>query len=105
MVQYLQKLSAFFFYILGLSFFACAVFLRSGIGGALPAQWMQVADLPLALSAVTFAGTSLILSVRTNGRSGRTLIIVTSVFLGLLFLALATLNFWPLFAKAGLPGT
>lgn len=94
MVKFLHSLSGFAFYLLGLSFFAAYVLLRSHIGGAWPALWLQVADLPLALTTILYGGTSLYLSLRSPERRSALLAIVIAVPLVCLFAALVTLNFW-----------
>gem|GEM_PF-504934 len=98
--SFLHGLSAFCFYVLGLSFLACAVLLRNGIGGTWPSYWMQVADLPLALSATLFAGMSLARSVRSVDRPSLVVPAIIAVVLSVFFLALVTLNFWPLIGPA-----
>ena len=47
-LRYLQTLSAFFFYLLGSSFFIAYVLLRNDMWGGLAAWWLQTADLVLA---------------------------------------------------------
>ena len=94
MTSFLRSLAAFFFYLLALSFFVAYILVRNGIGGVWPAYWMQTADLPLALCAVIFAGTSLYRSVRGEGRS-KLLPFVIAAPLAAFFLFLVLLNFWP----------
>ena len=93
MWQTLRTCSAFSFYVLGGSFFLAALFMRNDVGGGDAAIWLQIADLPLALSALMFGGTSLYASLRPE-RPSRTLAWGIGVPLGLLFLFLVFLNFY-----------
>jgi hypothetical protein len=92
--RFLQQLSGFFFYALGLSFFVAYVLVRNRIGGIYPAWWLQVADLPLALAAVTYGGVSLYQSVTAPGRRTRIAAFVIGIPLVLFFAALVAINFW-----------
>ncbi|MBI3618576.1 hypothetical protein HY213_00905 [Candidatus Peregrinibacteria bacterium] len=92
MLKFLHQLSAVFFYLLGGSFFVAYLFLRNNIGDTWPAWWLQVADLPLALSALMYGGLSLYQSLTIKGHSralGWTIGVITGVF----FLFLVFLNF------------
>jgi hypothetical protein len=91
---FLQRLSAFFFYVLAATFFLAFLLLRNGLGGWFPAYWLQVADLPLALSAVLFAGLSFYESMR-GGKHSPILAAAIGVPLSLFFVAILVLNFWP----------
>ena len=54
MLRFLHQLSAFFFYLLGSTFFVAFVLLRNDMAPPWPAYWMQVADLPLALVTILY---------------------------------------------------
>lgn len=89
----LNRLSAFFFYLLGSTFLVAVVLLKNQIGGIWPAWWMQVADLPLIFSAVVFGGTSLYRSLTRPERPSEILAACIGVPLGALFLFAVYLNF------------
>lgn len=89
----LRTLSAVSFYVLGGSFFLATLFIRNDVGGSDAAIWLQVADLPLALSAFIFGGMSLYVSLRPD-RPSRILAWGIGVPLSLLFLFLVFLNFY-----------
>ena len=98
MTKDLHRISAFFFYVLGSSFFVAYLLLRNELYEPWPEWWMKVADLPLLLVAVLFGGTSLYLSVKPADGPARIHPLVIAVPLVALFLALVVLNFWVLFA-------
>ncbi len=95
MLRTFRATAAVAFYVLGASFFVAAVLFRNGVGGNWPAWWMQVADLPLALSAVLYAGISLYQSVRPAEGKARMLAVAVAAPLTAFFLLLLALNFWP----------
>jgi len=95
MLQTLRQASAVAFYVLGSSFFLAALLLRNAAGGGWPLWWIQIADLPLALSALLYAGLSLYESVRPAEKHSRALAVGITVPLITFFLLIATLNFWP----------
>ena len=93
MTRFLHQLSAVCFYVLGASFFVAYALLRREVGGQWPAWWLQTADLPLALSAITYGGLSVYLSVWGNRGPSRLLAILIGVPLAGFFLLLVALNF------------
>jgi hypothetical protein len=94
MTRYLHSLSSFFFYALGLSFFAAYLLLRNDIWPQLSALWLQVADLPFALCAILYGGLSLYFSLRSPDRSSPLLGLLIGLPLVLLFGAIVAMNFW-----------
>ena len=95
MVRFLHRLSGFTFYFLGLSFFGAYIILRNDIGQvAWPATWLQVADLPLALTSMIYGGTSLYLSLKNPERPSSILAILITIPLIALFGFLVFLNFY-----------
>lgn len=99
MISYLHRLTAVLFYLLAGSFFGAYLLFYNGIGGTSGKWWLTVADLPLALVAILYGGTSLYLSVKPkNGDSG-SLLMTIFVPLALVFAALLSMNFWPMLAK------
>ncbi len=94
MQQLLHRLSAFFFYVLGGSFFVAYLLLRNSVWPQASALWLQVADLPFALSAILYGGLSLYASLSTPGKPSRLLAWGIAVPLGLLFVLLLVMNFW-----------
>ncbi|MDB4978198.1 MAG: hypothetical protein JWM56_384 [Candidatus Peribacteria bacterium] len=98
MLRYLHQLSGFFFYVLGMSFFGAYVVLRKGAGGAWPAWWLQVADLPFIAAALLYAGISFYVSVATPGAPSRSLRLAVGLPLACLFIMFVIINFYPAFS-------
>ncbi len=94
MAKYLQQLSAFFFYALGISFFVAYLLLRNNVVPEWSSLWLQVADLPFAFSAILYGGLSLYLSLLVPGKSSKFLPWLIGVPLVALFVFLVALNFW-----------
>ncbi len=94
MPRFLHQLSAFFFYLLGLSFFVAYVLMHNAIEPRLMAFWLQSADLPFALCALLYGGLSLYRSVRNPDHPSRALGWVIALPLGGLFVVLVWMNFW-----------
>ena len=95
MLRYLHTLSAVLFYLLGSSFFLAYILLRNRIGGAMPALWMDIGDLPLLLSGVLYGGVSVIRSVQGEAPVSALLVIAIGLPLLILFGAVAVLTFVP----------
>lgn len=96
MLKFFQQLSAACFYLLGVTFFLAFLFLQNEVQMIWSAWWMQVADLPLLVSAVTYGATSFLLSVK--GRKISPILTIIVALLCVLFLGAAiTLNFWGVF--------
>lgn len=94
MLRYLRQLSAFAFYVLGTTFFVAYVLLRNSLLGTWPALWMQVADMPLALSAILYGGISFYLTLRPRKRvSAGILATIVALPLTAFFLLLVVLKF------------
>ncbi|PIR48195.1 hypothetical protein COU80_05645 [Candidatus Peregrinibacteria bacterium CG10_big_fil_rev_8_21_14_0_10_55_24] len=95
MSQILHRIAATFFYLLGTSFFVSYLLLVNQMYAQEAAWWLQRADLPLALIAMLYGGTSFYRSLkRTEGKSpvlGTVIFIILAAF----FLTLIVLNFWP----------
>ena len=96
MLKFLQQLSAFCFFLLGITFFVAFLLLQNNVQSVWSAWWMQVADLPFLVSAVTYGATSFLLSVKGRTAS-RALTIIVLVFCALFLGAVFTLNFWGVF--------
>ena len=94
MLLFLKSLSAFFFYLLGTSFFVAYLFLKNDLYARESAIWLQTADLPLLLSAVIYGGTSLYLSVKNPEEPSRVLPFVIGVPLAAFFGVILVMNFW-----------
>ncbi len=94
-VRTLHQVSAVAFYLLGIGFFTAAVLLKNEAGGNWPAWWMQVADLPLALSAIVYAGFSLYQSMKPGDGHSRRLAWGIAIPLVTFFMMILVLNFWP----------
>jgi len=93
MIRDLHRISAVLFYLLGTSFFVGYLLYANLIGGLWPAWWMQVADLPLILSAMLYGGLSLFLSISKTEKSSIAAVVI-GVPLVALFTFLLLLNFW-----------
>lgn len=93
MPRFLHQLSAIAFYVLGLSFFVAYALLRRQVGDTWPAWWMQVAELPLALSALLYGGLSVYLSVRGRQGTAWPLAILIGLPLATFFALLVAMNF------------
>ena len=94
MRNYVKSLSGFFFYTLGISFFTAYLLHFNQLGGLWSRWWMDVADLPFALTAMLYAGTSLYDSITTKERVSIAAIVIISMPLIVAFCLLAALNFW-----------
>jgi hypothetical protein len=92
--HFLQRFTGIFFYLLAGSFFLGYLLLRNSIGGPWPAWWMQVADLPLALMGVLYAGTSFYRTVHRGDKASWGKIVTITIPLLAIFAALFALNFW-----------
>ena len=94
MLRDLHRISAALFYLLGTSFFVAYLLFKNLLGGIWPTWWMQVADLPLILSAIVYGGLSLYLSIAKSETKSVTAAIVIGIPLAALFVFLLLLNFW-----------
>lgn len=94
MIQYVHKLSAFLFFLLGSSFFGAYLLYRNDIGEGWPRWWLAIADLPLALVAVIYGGTSLYLSLRKPDKGSKVLAAFIIIPLVAIFTVVIVLNFW-----------
>ena len=89
----LQRVSGFFFYLLGTVFVAAYVLLKSDAYGSLAALWMDRADLPFIASALTYGGISLYRNMRPNGGSP-ILAWGIAIVCSAIFVLTLVLNFW-----------
>jgi hypothetical protein len=94
MARTLQRISATFFYLLGASFFASYLLFRNDMYAVESAWWLQRADLPFALVALLFAGTSFYRSLNRDRAFSPLLTTLTVVPLLVIFLVLVAFNFW-----------
>ena len=90
----LHRFSGFLFYLLAGSFFVCYLLLRNELWLPWSEWWLKVADLPLALVAVLYGGTSLYRSVKRKEGVSVPLLILIGVPLLAFFTFLIFLNFW-----------
>lgn len=94
MSSFLHRLSATLFYLLAGSFFLSYLLVRNSVGLPWSQWWLSVGDLPLALAAILYGGTSLYRSIKR--REGISWLLL--IFIGLPLLAFLTfliaLNFW-----------
>ena len=91
----LKSLSGFFFYLLGATFIVAYILYKKAMSPELMLWWLQVADVPLALAALTYAGTSLYKSIVGDHRSLFGCVLIGVPVL-LLFGVVVVLNFWNL---------
>jgi hypothetical protein len=94
MELYLKKLSGLLFYTLGLSFFAMYFADANEYLGILPEWWFEVFDLPLALAAILYGGTSLHSSLRTPDNKAVISGVLVSIILLAVFGMLFVFNSW-----------
>lgn len=94
---FLHRLSAILFSVLGLTFACAYVLLHNEIGGPWPIWWLQVADLPLLLTGLTYGSISIERSLRRPSSPSRLLSFIIFLPAALLFLFFTTMNFWPAF--------
>jgi len=92
----LHRLSAILFSVLGLTFALAYVLFRNEIAGSWPLWWLQVADLPLLLTGLTYGSISIERSLWSPSSPSTVLPFIIFIPTGLLFLLFATMNFWPL---------
>ena len=93
-MAFLQRLAGVFFFLLGASFFVAYVLLRNDLHADAAAWWMQIADLPLALSAIVYGGTSVYQSLKSPRQPSTVLPWLIGIPLGLMFLLIMVMNFW-----------
>lgn len=92
-VNHLHRLSGFCFYLLGLSGFIAYLLVKNNIWAAPSAAWLQMADLPFALSALTYGGLSFYKSLAGDQKKP-VLAGVTFVILAVIFGVIVIGNFW-----------
>jgi hypothetical protein len=95
MTRYLHTLSAVLFYVLGAIFFLAYILEFNTIAVTPSMQWMEIADLPLVCVALLYGGTSVYLSLTQNREPSKGLAWTLILPLAILFVATATLKFWP----------
>ncbi len=93
MTTILHRVSGACFYLLGLTFFLAYIGVRNDVLANASATWMQVADLPFALSAIAYGGLSFYRSLTTEEGS-MALALGIGIPLALFFLVIVFLNFW-----------
>ena len=93
-LPYLQKISGFFFYLLTSSFFLAWILLHNKIQVHASATWMQVADLPLAFSAIVYGGLSVYRSLHHPEQPSRALAWMIGIPLAIFFGLILVMNFW-----------
>ena len=99
MTRYIHNLSAVLFYSLGVSYMVAYVLHFNTLGGFWPAWWMEIADLPFAVVAMLYGGSSLYLSIVKPGQKSYVLAGLIVLPLMLLFSFLFVLNYWDVFFK------
>jgi hypothetical protein len=97
MTKFLHKLSAFLFFLLGISLFVAFLLWRNEIYTEYSMWWLQRADLPFALAAILFGGTSLFRSLNPKEKRSPILAIAIAIPLIAFFIFLVMLNFWGVF--------
>ncbi len=98
-LAFLHRLSAVFFYLLGLSFFAAYILWHNEIQAAWAAWWLRVGDLPLILTSLLFGGISFYRSLANPKKPSRMLGGVVTGVMMVLFVMLVALDFGPLWLR------
>lgn len=94
-MQVLHRFSAILFSLLGLTFAIAYVLFRNEIAGTWPLWWLQIADLPLLLTGLTYGSSSIERSLQRPSAASSLLPYVIFVPTAFLFLFFTFLNFWP----------
>lgn len=94
MGRHLHSLSSFLFYLLTGSFFLAYLMDRNAIFLPWSDWWLRIADLPLALVALLYGGSSLYFSVKRKDDVSWGLLLGIAIPLATLFVFLVVLNFW-----------
>ncbi len=90
----LKNISGFCFYLFGITLFASYVMFTNDIYARESAWWLQRIDLPFALSAFVYGGTSLYLSLAPKNKTSKALAWAITAILGTFFTIILTLIFW-----------
>ena len=93
-LSYLQKLSGLSFYLLSSSFFVAWILMHNKIHIHSSAVWIQIADLPLAFSAIVYGGLSLYLSLFRSEDQSHALFWMIGIPLTFFFGVIVLMNFW-----------
>ncbi len=94
MSLFIKQLSSFLFYLLGSSLFIAYLLMHNNIKAETSAWWLQRADLPFALIAILYGGTSLYRSLHNRETFSPPLAIAIAVPLIAFFVVITMLNFW-----------
>ncbi|MFH1443880.1 MAG: hypothetical protein ABIG34_00630 [Candidatus Peregrinibacteria bacterium] len=94
MSAFLHRIAAVFFYLLAGSFFVSYLLLRNNLLLPWSQWWLNIADIPLALVAVLYGGSSLYRSIKRSEGTSWPLLILIGIPLLALFTFLVALNFW-----------
>jgi len=100
MTESIHRASGLVFYLLGTTLIAAYVLMANKIYTAQSAWWLQRADLPFALAAILYGGTSLYLSLNPKQKRVPVLAAFIIIPLAAFFIFLVILNFWE---SLGLP--
>ena len=90
----LYKTSSFLFYLFGASLFLAFLFVYNKIAIKEMSWWLQRADLPFAIVALTYGGMSLYRSLHTKEEFSPALAALIALPLIAFFIFLVVLNFW-----------
>lgn len=90
----LQKVSGFWFLVLGFLMIAAYVCVRGEVLGVWPAYMLQYGDLPFLFSALIYGATSLLLSVQGPKGTSKVLQVMIALLVLSLFAAVCVMNFW-----------
>ena len=93
MLRTLHSVAAVAFFLLAGSFFVAALCLQNAVEPLLAAWWMQVADLPLLVSALVYGGSALYFGLKKPGSSPGVLGWILLLLLAAVFIFFAVLNF------------
>ncbi|OGJ53921.1 hypothetical protein A3D11_00695 [Candidatus Peribacteria bacterium RIFCSPHIGHO2_02_FULL_49_16] len=96
MTDFLHKLSATLFFILGLTLFGAYVLLQKDLYTPWPMWWLTIVDLPILFIGLLYGSTSIYLSLQVENRPSRSLVFFIFIPALLFFVLFTVLNFWPL---------
>jgi len=91
---FVHRIAAVFFYLFAGSFFVSYLLLRNNLLFPWSQWWLRVADVPLALVAVLYGGSSLYRSIKRHEGTSWPLLILIGTPLLALFTFIVALNFW-----------
>ncbi len=93
MLRYLHSLSAWLFYLLAGAFFAAYILYHNDILARTAGQFLYIGQLPLLIASLLYGGLSVYQSIRGEESTSRTLGIIITLPLAVLFLLFLMIRF------------